>query len=131
MPMLPTDYRAAHTKFECLFPSTPQPNPDERYLFRSYYMISSVLNESVYPINSATNISCGEEEVAPWGSLQPVYSAKRKQIYKNIACANADGVDDGKLWAAKLHCRNDFNDDLGVDVTTYLLTLESYSMHEH
>lgn len=127
--MLPTDYRAAHTPSECLFPSTIQPNPDERFLFRSYYMISTVPNRSVDPINSATNKPCGEEKIAPWGSLQPVYSAKRKQIYKNIACANADGVDDGQFWAARLHCRN--IDNLGLDVTTYILGLESYSMDEY
>ncbi|XP_053374305.1 uncharacterized protein LOC123532922 [Mercenaria mercenaria] len=87
----------------CLYPTTLDLQEKQKVSFQSYYMISSVSSD----IENNSSSSCGDTPVALWGSLFPVYSAKRNQIYKNIACATADGVTDGRSWEVLLTCRAD------------------------
>lgn len=69
---------------------------------------------------SKANVSCGEESVAPWGSLYPVYSKRMKRIYKNMVCALADGATDAEAWDAILVC-----DSLYKDTSNFVIGLDS------
>jgi hypothetical protein len=51
------------------------------------------------------NPTCGDTNVAFWGSFFPVYSASQNKIYKNIVCALADNVADGNVFASFLTCK--------------------------
>jgi hypothetical protein len=86
----------------------PRPKEDERHLYQPFLMISSSINkENIGSSNEIINKSCGDTQVAPWGSLYPVYSAKSKQIYKNIQCAKAYKITDGIPWNAIINCFED------------------------
>jgi hypothetical protein len=70
-------------------------------------MVSSVKNNSKGGLGGQSNLSCGDINVAPWGSLYPVYSAKSRKIYKNIECAKEDGGDVNIIpWNAVIKCQN-------------------------
>lgn len=90
-------------------------------------MVSSVSKRAGNEKKSATKEYCGKENVAPWGSLYPIYSPKRKQIYKNSVCAEAANVDDGELWGAKIYCRK--TDDIVTSIDRYLVGLDSNFVH--
>jgi hypothetical protein len=85
-------------------------------------MVSSLSNSELM-----RNNSCGDEQVAPWGSLYPVYSAKNNQIYKNIKCATNDGVTDGKVFEAIMSCKSLRS---GSDVANFMQYLDSMVFHE-
>lgn len=81
----------------------PQPLIDQ-HIYQSFIMVSSIPRTVA---GNESNISCGDMNVAPWGSFYPVYSVKSKQIYKNIECAEEDDEDsDVILWDAVINCRN-------------------------
>jgi hypothetical protein len=84
----------------------PQPTGDDKINFQSFTMISSssVGKEFLNSSSEVLNTSCGDTNVAPWGSLFPVFSAKSKQIYKNMQCAKANGITDGVQWDAIINC---------------------------
>jgi hypothetical protein len=68
-------------------------------------MLSSVQSNSKGRHDGLSPVLCGNMNVAPWGSLFPVYSAKSRQIYKNIECAKEDGEDvDLIQWNAVINC---------------------------
>jgi hypothetical protein len=73
-----------------------------------------------------TNTSCGDEKVAPWGSLYPVYSARNNKIYKNVKCANDDGVYDGQHWDAIMSCKYSYN----ADLSQFVQGLDTMSFNE-
>ena len=84
---------------------SPQPNKIEiAKKYKSFSMISSVHKDSV---GSSKEDSCGDRNVAPWGSIHPVYSSQSGQIYKNMECAVEDGITDGTLWIAMMSCPSD------------------------
>ncbi|XP_053373383.1 uncharacterized protein LOC123532467 [Mercenaria mercenaria] len=115
--------------FSCLFPMTIPPAERDRHRFHSYKMVSLVPGNDQDSRELASNIPCGDTIVAPWGSLYPVYSAKSKQLYKNMKCAISDGVTDGILWDAVLDCNTVI--DIRSDVNKFLLELESNSIPNH
>ena len=87
---------------ECHFLTTANIEHEGRHKIISYNMISKC---SRYTRGqSSTNIPCGEENVAPWGSLFPVYSKSSAKIFKNNACALCNGVTDGIAWDALMIC---------------------------
>ncbi|XP_060600365.1 uncharacterized protein LOC132753843 [Ruditapes philippinarum] len=88
----------------CFYPTLPYPARDEN-LYQSFFMVSSVQNISSGGQEGLSNSSCGDINVAPWGSFYPVYSAKSGLIYKNIECAKQDGEDtDVIIWDAVIKC---------------------------
>ncbi|XP_060600362.1 uncharacterized protein LOC132753840 [Ruditapes philippinarum] len=88
----------------CLYPTLPYPARDEHF-YQSFFMVSSVQNISSGGQEGLPDSSCGDINVAPWGSFYPVYSAKSGQIYKNIECAKQDGEDtDVIIWDAVIKC---------------------------
>lgn len=91
-------------------------------------MVTGVLKNFDNKINSSS--SCGDEQIAPWGSLHPVYSVQRKQIYKNIACAASDGVEDGVVWDAKLICEVG-NNRIFSDANNFVQGLDSNSIQDN
>jgi hypothetical protein len=90
-------------------------------------MVSSVQNNSKGGLNGLSSVSCGDINVAPWGNLYPVYSAKSRKIYKNIECAKEDGVyDDVIPWNAVINCQ-DVDSTLGISLAANVLDTESIS----
>jgi hypothetical protein len=84
----------------------PQPTK-EQHLYQSFLMVSSVNKTLKGHSEGHTNITCGDLNVAPWGSLYPVYSTKSKKLYKNIKCAQEDGGDTGAIvWNAVIYCED-------------------------
>lgn len=63
---------------------------------------------------------CGNEVVAPWGSILPVYSRQTRMIYKNTVCAQADGVTDGIVWNVLYSCKMKGPDYEIRDASTYM-----------
>jgi hypothetical protein len=108
----------------CLYPTFPEPKEDEKHLYQSFLMISSVGEEHLGSTNEILNTSCGDTHVAPWGSLYPVHSAKSKQIYKNIQCAKANEVTDEIWWDAIINCYAD-------DVVDAIIGLEENTSPEN
>ncbi|XP_045201909.2 uncharacterized protein LOC123555318 [Mercenaria mercenaria] len=86
-------------------------------------MVTSVPENYINGKKLKSYRSCGDENVAPWGTLYPVYSAKNKQIYKNMACAAAHGVTDGIVWSAVLNCAT----DKFSDASNFVFGLDSNS----
>jgi hypothetical protein len=88
----------------CLYSTLPYPAGNE-LLYQSFFMVSSVQNISSGGQEGLSDSSCGDINVAPWGSFYPVYSAKSGQIYKNIECAKQDGEHtDVIIWDAVIKC---------------------------
>ncbi|XP_045173698.2 uncharacterized protein LOC123535201 [Mercenaria mercenaria] len=123
-PHIPKDDGRLKVSHTCLFPVTPQPPKQDRQLYQSYSMISSIPEKDHGDSTTVPNTSCGEENVAHWGSLYPVYSAEYKLLYKNMACAAANGVTDGMLWDAVLNC-DDYFHGIKLDVSNFVLGLDS------
>jgi hypothetical protein len=71
-------------------------------IYQSFLMVTSV--KKIVGRNGQSFVSCGNKNVAPWGSLYLVYSPKSKHIYKNIECAREDGNILGCLYRLKRHC---------------------------
>jgi hypothetical protein len=92
-------------------------------------MVSSVQNISTGSLGAPSNLSCGDMNVAPWGSLYPVYSAKSNKIYKNIECARDNGEDaDVILWDAVINCQGE---DITPDISLAATALDSESIPEN
>jgi hypothetical protein len=109
----------------CLYPLLPQPTETKQILYQSFLMVSSVQNNLNSGLDGLSNVSCGDINVAPWGSLYPVYSAKSRQIYKNIECAKEDGEDvDLIQWNALIHCP-DVDSKPGISLASNVLDTES------
>jgi hypothetical protein len=90
----------------CLYPIFPQPT-EEQHLYQSFLMVSSVNKTLMGHSEDNSNKTCGDLNVAPWGSLYPVYSTQSKKLYKNMKCAQEDGVDTGVIvWDAVIYCRD-------------------------
>jgi hypothetical protein len=88
----------------CIYPMFPQPTTDD-YLYQSLLMVSSIQKKISNVREGASNVSCGDRHIAPWGSLFPVYSKTSKIIYKNIECAREDNADDDIIiWDAVIRC---------------------------
>jgi hypothetical protein len=104
----------------CLYPMLPKPTEEQRTWHQSYSMISSVAKETFDNLNS----SCGDTNVAPWGSLYPVYSERSKQIYKNMHCAQANGITDGVRWDVLINCDSH-------NAINAFIALESNAIHEN
>jgi hypothetical protein len=89
-------------------------------------MVSSVQNNSKGGLDGLSNVSCGDINVAPWGSLYPVYSAKSRQIYKNIECAKENGEDvDLIQWNAVINCHPGVESTPGISLAANVLDAES------
>jgi hypothetical protein len=94
-------------------------------LYQSYLMVSSDQTNSKGGLDRLSNVSCGEINVAPLGSLYPINSAKSRQIYKNIECAKEDGRDvDIIPWNAVINCP-DVKNTLGISLAANVLDAES------
>jgi hypothetical protein len=102
---------------------TPQPNEDEKMLYQSLIMVSSVGKNVLDNSTGKSNSSCGDANVAPWGSLYPVYSARSKQVYKNLVCAQENDISDGIIWDAVINCISD-------EVIGAMIALESNTFPE-
>ncbi|XP_045167744.2 uncharacterized protein LOC123531030 [Mercenaria mercenaria] len=107
----------------CLFPMLPQPQEKDRRYYQSYKMISDVPLHGNKDIPSISKAKCGDEKVAPWGTLLPVFSKETRKIYKNPACAAAANVTDGKLWDLSLSCKYTSDVEAMTDVATYMSSL--------
>ncbi|XP_053385818.1 uncharacterized protein LOC123538204 [Mercenaria mercenaria] len=87
---------------ECLHVTTSNIARSERHNYISYLM------EAKCPPHCSEsrsgNGSCGEDTVAPWGSLYPVYSQSVGKIFKNMACAQCNDITDGVTWDALMVC---------------------------
>ncbi|XP_045173157.2 uncharacterized protein LOC123534797 [Mercenaria mercenaria] len=123
-PHKPKDDGRLKVSHTCFFPVTPQPTEKDKQRYQSYSMISSIPEKDHGESTTVPNTSCGEENVAPWGGLYPVYSAEYKLLYKNMACAAANGVTDGMLWDAVLNC-DDYFHGIKLDVSNFILRLDS------
>jgi len=51
-------------------------------------------------------VQCDDVEVAIWGSLYPLYSPTSRRIYKNTACMECNGVNDGIAWTPTVNCNH-------------------------
>lgn len=80
--------------YECLYASSSQPNDSiGKIEQRSVWMISDVVHNRT----GSRNQKCGQQNVAPWGTLLPVSSKKTGYIYKNIYCAKEHGVKEADI----------------------------------
>jgi hypothetical protein len=108
----------------CLYPFLPLTETTIKS-YHSYLMVSSVQNNSKGGHDGLPPLSCGDINVAPWGSLYPVYSAKSRTIYKNIECAKEDGEDvDVVPWNAVINCP-DVDSTPGISLAANVLDAES------
>jgi hypothetical protein len=109
----------------CLYPMFPQPTETTQILYQSYLMVSSVDNNSKGGLDELSNVPCGDINVAPWGSLYPVYSSKSRKIYKNIECAKEDGENvDVIPWNAVINCP-DIDSTPGISLAANVLDAKS------
>ena len=60
-----------------------------------YFMVDTCLNDSSFQ-------HCLAEEVAPWGTLYPVYDPASDLNYYNHRCAECNGVENYKFWDLNL-----------------------------
>lgn len=59
--------------------------------------------------------NCGNAQIYIWGSVRPIYSPSTGRIYKNGACADCHGINDGIEWAPTLQCDSKTTgNDLGL-----------------
>lgn len=109
----------------CLYPMIPQPSADIKHLLQSFIVVTSVQRNIAV---GSSNMSCGDINVAPWGSFYPVYSTKTKRIYKNIECAREECEDsDIILWDAFINCKDQQRDQ---GITMVVNGLDTNSLPE-
>jgi hypothetical protein len=88
----------------CLYAILPQDKANA-LKHQSFLMVTSV--KETASRKGQSYVSCGDKNVAPWGSLYPVYSPKSRRIYKNIECAREDGMgSDVIFWDAFIDCKD-------------------------
>ncbi|XP_045190138.2 uncharacterized protein LOC123547251 [Mercenaria mercenaria] len=119
-----------HSESVCLFPLLLEPKGKDRRFYQSYWMISDVPGDNNGDRHGATKAKCGDENVAPLGTLLPVFSKKTRKIYKNSVCANAANVTDGKPWDVLLTCKYMGTSPLKKDIATFISNLYLTSLHE-
>ncbi|XP_053373949.1 uncharacterized protein LOC128546710 [Mercenaria mercenaria] len=114
------------TERSCLFLTTVPPPPEDYAFFQAYNMIS-IVSEPDSSANSTmqSNISCGDQRVAPWDSLYPVYSKRNNLLYKNAICATKNGAMDVTPFDAFLVCKE--IDQLVSDASNFVQLLDSTS----
>ena len=90
----------AHVQVKCVkttnFSGPPSPQKKRDW----YYMITS----GDQGICRDRNMSCSDENIAPWGSIQPVYSHTTNLVYKNKVCAQCNGVTDTVFYETYISC---------------------------
>ncbi|XP_060565326.1 uncharacterized protein LOC132724473 [Ruditapes philippinarum] len=107
---------------ECLYPSSQQPtDPAGRIQRQSFWMASEIIDTRYLPRNE----TCGNFEVAPWGSLLPVSSKRTGLIYKNIYCARGhnETEEDIVIWEGEYHCKTKSRGYIDLD-RAYLETCQ-------
>jgi hypothetical protein len=72
--------------------------------YQKYKMITSVKEPSYAGENDLSGVECGSQNVAPWGSLFPIFSKRKNRLYKNMACATSDGSSDAIYFDVYLIC---------------------------
>ena len=75
----------------CDFITTETPPRDLLIYYEKYSMITSVRKADNVREKPVLEGQCGSQNVAPWGSLYPVFSKVNNRLYRNIVCATLDG----------------------------------------
>ncbi|KAL4220656.1 hypothetical protein ACF0H5_021052 [Mactra antiquata] len=82
----------------------PDDGYNEQTGYKSYMMIDREYIDETSDSSTNSSYACGDTEVAPWGTIYPVYSYTSKRIYKNHACAEAYGIEDYIKWRVYAEC---------------------------
>ena len=100
--------------YTCTYPVATTLTLTDRMYFTAYYMVTKnpvegcrYSSEYIAQTGIDPDIDCGDLNIAPWGSLLPVYSRKTMTIYKNRHCAECYEITDAVLWNATIFCKSE------------------------
>ncbi|KAL4221342.1 hypothetical protein ACF0H5_019603 [Mactra antiquata] len=92
---------------ECLYPvkDLTSTYTATRTRVPQFYMVTRCNEKHRLECTDETSCSCEDAQVASWGSLHPVYSAAKDEIYKNMECAKCNDANDTELFVPSLVCK--------------------------